>query len=264
VQGEVDFGPDAVWDYNEMRLPWFDYWLKGQANGIMDEPRVKLFVMGENRWRTAGEYPLPNMRPQPWYLHQEGGLSPAAPTGAEQPDSYLYDPEDPVPTLGGNTLNIPNGAYDQRPVEGRCLTYTGEPLAEDLTVIGPVTCVLHAMSSAPDTDWVVRLTDVAPDGCSRYLCDGILRARYRESAAQPSLLTPHQVYSFTVDLWATANTFRAGHRVRVAVTSSCFPRFDRNLNTGGPFGQEGAGQAAVNTIFHDSVRPSHIVLPVVS
>jgi putative CocE/NonD family hydrolase len=119
------------------------------------------------------------------------------------------------------------------------------------------------MSSAPDTDWVVRLTDVDPDGFSRLLCDGILRARYRTSLARPELLTPHQVYEFEVDLWATANTFKAGHRIRVAVTSSSFPRFDRNLNTGGPFGQEVQGQAAINTIFHDAMRPSRIVLPVV-
>ena len=263
LQGEVDFGAEAVWDYNEMRLPWFEYWLKGIENGVMDEPRVKLFVMGENQWRSADAYPLPGTRNTPWYLHEQGALTPAAPAGAEHADSYLYDPADPVPTLGGNTLNIPNGAYDQRPVEERCLIYTSQPLSEDLTIIGPVTCVLHAMSSAPDTDWVVRLTDVDPDGFSRYLCDGILRARYRTSSTQPSLLTPHQVYAFTVDLWATANTFQAGHRIRVAVTSSNFPRFDRNLNSGGPFGQEAAGQPALNTVFHDSVRPSCIILPVV-
>ena len=263
LQGEVDFGADAVWDYNEMRLPWFDYWLKGIDNGVMDEPRVRLFVMGENRWRTADEYPIPGTKLTAWYLHEAGGLSPAPPCGAQPAESYVYDPEDPVPTRGGNTLNIPNGAFDQRPIEDRCLTYTSEPLAQDLTIIGPVTCVLYAMSSAPDTDWVVRLTDVDPDGFSRYLCDGILRARYRESAMQPRLLTPHQVYEFAVDLWATANTFRAGHRIRLAVTSSCFPRYDRNLNTGGPFGQEAAGQAAINTVFHDSVRPSHVILPIV-
>src|SRR5690606_21776762 len=111
-------------------------------------------------------------------LHEEGKLDIAPPITAEQPDSYLYDPDDPTPTLGGNTLNIPNGAYDQRPVEDRCLVYTSEPLTHDLTIIGPVMCTLHAMSSAPDTDWVVRLTDVDEDGFSRYLCDGILRARY--------------------------------------------------------------------------------------
>jgi putative CocE/NonD family hydrolase len=261
-QGEFDFGPDAIWSYNEMRLPWFDYWLKGSQNGVLEEPRVKLFVMGENRWRNGDEYPLPGTQITPWYFHESGRLTPSAPSGDEVADSYIYDPADPVPTLGGNTLNIPNGAFDQRPIEGRCLTYTSEPLSDDLTLIGPVICVLHAASSAPDTDWVVRLTDVAPDGTSRYLCDGILRARYRNSASEPALLTPHEMYEFVVDLWATANTFFAGHRIRVAVTSSSFPRFDRNLNTGGPFGRESSGQAATNTIFHDSVHPSHVLLPV--
>ncbi len=185
------------------------------------------------------------------------------PPGAEQADGYRYDPEDPVPTLGGATLNTPGGAYDQRPIEGRCLTYTSAPLEADLTIIGDVRCVLHAMSSAPDTDFVVRLTDVHPDGFSRLLCDGILRARYRQSTTHPTPLTPGQVHELTVDLWATASTFRRGHRIRVAVTSSSFPRFDRNLNTGGPVAAEARGQVALNTVFHDALRPSRIVLRVV-
>jgi putative CocE/NonD family hydrolase len=263
VQGEVDFGPEAVRDFNEIRLPWFDYWLKGIENGVLEEPPVQLFVMGENRWRTAAEYPPANTHYTSWYLRQDGHLAQTAPTGAEPADSYLYDPEDPVPTLGGCTLNIPGGPFDQRPIEGRCLVYTSEPLPHDLTIIGNVKCILHAMSSAPDTDWVVRLTDVHPDGFSRLLCDGILRARYRNDGAKPELLIPHQVYEFVVDLWDTANTFKAGHRVRVALTSSSFPRFDRNLNTGGIFGTEAKGQVAINTIFHDAMRPSRIILPVV-
>jgi putative CocE/NonD family hydrolase len=219
--------------------------------------------MGENRWRTADEYPLPGTRETPWHLRDGGVLSPAPPAGAEGADGYRYDPDDPVPTLGGATLNIPGGAYDQRPIEGRCLTYTSAPLERDLTIVGDVRCVLHAMSSAPDTDFVVRLTDVHPDGFSRLLCDGILRARYRDSATRPAPLVPHQVYELTVDLWATANTFRRGHRIRVAVTSSSFPRFDRNPNTGGPVAEAARGQVALNTIVHDAARPSRILLPVV-
>jgi putative CocE/NonD family hydrolase len=263
VQGEVDFGPEALWDYNARRLPWFDHWLRGARNAVPEEPRVQLFVMGENRWRTADEYPLPGTRETPWHLRDGGVLSPAPPAGAEGADGYRYDPDDPVPTLGGATLNIPGGAYDQRPIEGRCLTYTSAPLERDLTIVGDVRCVLHAMSSAPDTDFVVRLTDVHPDGFSRLLCDGILRARYRDSATRPAPLVPHQVYELTVDLWATANTFRRGHRIRVAVTSSSFPRFDRNPNTGGPVAEAARGQVALNTIFHDAARPSRILLPVV-
>jgi putative CocE/NonD family hydrolase len=263
VQGEVDFGAESVWEYNAKRLPWFDHWLRGARNSVPEEPRVQLFVMGENRWRTADEYPLPGTRETPWYLRDAGALTLEAPAGAERADGYRYDPDDPVPTLGGATLNIPGGAYDQRPIEGRGLTYTSVPLDRDLTIVGDVRCVLHAVSSAPDTDFVVRLTDVHPDGFSRLLCDGILRARYRESTTHPTPLTPGRVYELTVDLWATANTFRRGHRIRVAVTSSNFPRFDRNLNTGGPVAGEARGQVALNTIFHDTVRPSRILLPVI-
>ena len=263
LQGEVDFGPEAVWDYNRMRLPWFDYWLKGARNGVLDEPPVRLFVMGDNCWRSADTYPLPGTRYERWYLHAGSRLDREAPAGAETADGYVYDPDDPVPTLGGQTLNIPGGAYDQRPIEGRCLVYTSAPLDRPLTIVGPVTAALHAMSSAPDTDWVIRLTDVHPDGTSRLLADGILRARYRESTTRPTPIEPNRVYEFPVDLWATANTFLPGHRIRVAVTSSSFPRFDRNLNTGGPIGVEAAGRPALNTVFHDAARPSRIVLPVV-
>ena len=264
-QGEVDFGPESIRDYNTLRLPWFDHWLKGAENGVLDEAPVQLFVMGENKWRSANEYPLANTRETNWYLRDHGALSAAASAGAEQADGYVYDPYDPVLTRGGATLSLDGGSYDQRPVEERCLTYTSEPLQHDLTIIGNVRCALHAMSSAPDTDWVVRLTDVHPDGFSRLLCDGILRARYRGSQTQPELLTPNQVYEFNVDLWATANTFKAGHRIRVAVTSSCFPRFDRNLNTGvANNAAGGTGQTALNTVFHDAKRPSHIVLPVIA
>jgi putative CocE/NonD family hydrolase len=264
VQGEVDFGPAALFDYNERRLPWFDHWLRGAP--AVDEPRVQLFVMGENSWRTAEEYPLPGTRLTPFYLRTARALSAEPPAGAEEADGYLYDPDDPVPTLGGGTLNIPGGPFDQRPLEaleGRYLTFTSPPLPHDLTIIGDVTAVLHVTSSAPDTDFVVRLTDVHPDGASRLLADGILRARYRDSTTDPTPLVPDRVHELTVDLWATANTFRAGHRIRVAVTSSSFPRFDRNLNTGGPVGREAGGQAALNTVFHDARRPSRIILPVV-
>jgi len=137
-------------------------------------------------------------------------------------------------------------------------------LESDLCIAGPVTAVLHAASSAPDTDWVVRLCDVWPDGRSLSVCDGILRARYRESMVQPTLLTPNQVYQFQVDLWSTAQLFKAGHRLRIHVTSSDFPRYDRNLNTGGPFGTESHSAVARNTVFHDAMRPSHLLLPVLA
>jgi putative CocE/NonD family hydrolase len=260
VQGEVDFGPESLRDYNLVRLPWFEHWLKGRP--APDEAPVQLFVMGENHWRAASDYPLPGTRYADWYLHAGGRLD-EQPPASEAPDAYRYDPDDPVPTLGGATLQIPAGPYDQRPIEARCLTYTSEPLPRDLTIIGSVHCLLAASSSAPDTDWVVRLTDVSPDGFSRLLCDGILRARYRQSAERQSLLTPAEVYEFDVDLWATANTFKAGHRIRVAVTSSSFPRFDRNPNTGGAFGADTQVRIADNTIYHDARRVSRIILPVI-
>ena len=154
------------------------------------------------------------------------------------------------------------GARDHRSVEGRMLTYTTDVLQNDLTVMGPVRAVLYAFSSAPDTDWVVRLCDVWPDGRSMNVCDGILRARYRNSFENPELMNPGQTYEFQVDMWATAQVFKAGHRIRVQVTSSDFQRYDRNLNTGGTFGEEVRGQVATNTVFHDAMRPSQILLPV--
>jgi putative CocE/NonD family hydrolase len=176
----------------------------------------------------------------------------------------VYDPKDPVPSKGGNTLNKPPGIFDQSDVERLCLTYTSEPLNKELEVTGPVQAILFAMSSAIDTDWVVRLSDVHPNGYSANIADGILRARYRESFLHPKLMEPGKVYKFEVDMWATSNVFLPGHRIRITVTSSSFPRWDRNLNTGGLIHREVEGKIAVNTIFHDTMRASHVVLPVIS
>ena len=274
VAGEFDFGAAAAVDFNELRLPWFDYWLKGVETGVMEDAPVRIFVMGRNIWRDEQDWPLPDTRYTNYYLRagrsgsiaslNDGSLSTTAPVGSENPDSFVYDPDAPVPSRGGNTLSIPGGVYDQREVDERCLTFTSAPLDEELEVTGPVKAVLYGMSSALDTDWVVRLEDVHPDGYSRNVCDGILRARYRDSFQHPELLEPGKVYRFEVDLWATSNAFLAAHRLRVVVTSSCFPRFDRNLNTGGPLNKEAAGQSAINTVLHDEFRPSHIVLPVIA
>jgi putative CocE/NonD family hydrolase len=192
------------------------------------------------------------------YFHR-GSLSFAAPDSSEPPDEFEYDPREPVPSL----IVYPQlGPTDHRPIQDRVLTYTSDVLDADLAIAGPVTAVLYASSSAPDTDWVVRLCDVWPDGRALSVCDGVLRGRYRESLTSPTLLTPGEVYRFEVDLWSTAQVFKAGHRVSVQVTSSDFPRYDRNLNTGGPFGTESHSNVAVNSIFHDAVRPSHLVLPI--
>jgi putative CocE/NonD family hydrolase len=268
--GELDFGPDADVDLNALRGRWFDHWLKGAANGAADGPPVRIFLMGANRWLDYEAWPPAGVVATALYLREGGGrdaaslnngrLTLAAPDAAERPHSFVYDPAEPVPSL----LTYPQqGPRDHRPVEGRLLTYTTDPLERDLTVVGPVGAVLYGLSTAPDTDWVVRLCDVWPDGRSLSVCDGILRARYRDSLERAELLRPGQVYRFEVDLWATAQVFAAGHRLRVQVTSSDFPRYDRNLNTGGPFGAEVRGRAAVNTVFHDAGRASHVVLPVV-
>jgi len=272
VVGEVDFGPQAPLGFFEARMPWFDYWLKGVETGIMDAAPVRLFVMGRDRWRDVDGWPVPGTRYVKWHMRDgtsgsarsvnDGRLTETPPGMDEDPDSYLYDPRDPVRGIGGNTLGLAGGPYDQRPVEERSLTYTSEPMERDLEVTGPVRCVIHGLSSAKDTDWVVRLCDVSPDGFSRPVCDGILRARYRNSLRHPEPLDG-RVTRCEVDLWATSNMFAKGHRIRVAVTSSCFPRWDRNMNTGGDNAAESEGVAAVNTVFHDAFRPSHIVLPVV-
>jgi putative CocE/NonD family hydrolase len=269
--GELDFGAEAVFDLHAHRVQWYDYWLKGVTNGALDGPPVRAFLMGANRWLELDSWPPAGITYRPLFLHQgtgpstgslnSGGLSFVAPDATEALDSFTYDPRQPVPSL----IVYPQlGPTDHRPVEARVLTYTSDVLESDLVVVGPVTAVLHASSSAPDTDWVVRLCDVWPDGRSMSVCDGILRARYRESLMRPTLLTPGEVYRVEVELWSTAQVFKAGHRLRVHVTSSDFPRYDRNLNTGGPFGTESSSAVAVNTIFHDAARPSHLSLPILS
>ena len=264
--GEVDFGPEAVFDLDASRLRWYDSWLKGVENGVMDGPPVRLFLMGTNRWIGLEDWPPPGVTCRPLHLASggedgRGRLTFEAPPADDAPDSYEYSPDDPVPSLV-HGLNTPPTEY--RPVEDRLLTYTTAPLEQDLHVVGPIRAVLYAASTAPDTDWVVRLCDVWPDGRSLSVCDGILRARYRESLDRPTLMQPGEVYRFEVELNATAQTFRAGHRLRVHVTSSDFPRYDRNLNTGGLFGEETGGQVATNTVFHDAAWPSHLLLPVMS
>ena len=219
----------------------------------MDSPPVRIFLMGTNQWLEAESWPLPDSSYQPVYFRagtgqttaslNNGGLTFETPNADEPADSFLYDPSDPVESL----LTYPLlGPKDHRPVEGRMLTYTSQALEHDLTVIGQVKAILHGMSSAPDTDWVVRLCDVWPDSRSMSVCDGYSR-RYRNSSIQPTLLTPGEVYDFEIDLIATAQVFQTGYRLRVEVTGSDFPRYDQNLNTGGTFGTEDHGQVAKST-----------------
>ena len=281
VAGSHYFGlaADAMaLDMDGIHLRWFDHWLKGLDTGLMDEPPVKIFVMGDNAWRDEQEWPLARAQAVDYYfhsqgkansLHGDGSLSPQPPS-QEPADVYLYNPGDPVPTRGGplccNPYFAANGAFDQREVEARpdVLVYTTPPLKRDVEVTGPVTVSLWAASSQPDTDFTAKLVDVCEDGCARNLTDGIIRARYRESASNPSLLEPGKAYLYTIDLWATSNVFPAGHRIRVEVSSSNFPRFDRNTNTGGAIAEDAGFKPALQTVLHDPQHPSHITLPLVS
>jgi putative CocE/NonD family hydrolase len=235
-------------------------------------------VMGTNRWRDENEWPLARTQWQRYYLHSrgransssgDGALSTQAP-GHEPPDAFLYNPLDPTPTRGGGlccyAAVVPGGAYDQSAIEARpdVLVYTTEPLTEDVEVVGPISLTLYASSSAPDTDFTAKLVDVDDCGClSRNLTDGIIRARYRESRSQPVLLTPGKVYEYTIDMWSTANVFKAGHRIRLEVSSSNFPRFDRNPNTGHDLFADPETRPALQSVMHQSGMASYLTLPVI-
>lgn len=274
--GDVDFGPQAMRRQFERELRWFDHYLKGMNNGIDREPPVEIFYMGVNRWRHEADWPIPGTKFTPFYISSEGQangsggngrLDTNRPSGAKF-DQYLYDPLDPVPTVGGNNCcGTPTlaGPRDQRAVEARqdVLVYTSQPLAEPLAIAGPVKMKLHASTDGPDTDWVVKLVDVHPNGFAMNIAEGILRARYRRGTDRMELLKPGETYEFEVDLVGTANVFLPGHRIRVDITSSHYPQFDRNPNTGEPFGASSKTRVAQQTIFHHPERASHILLPVV-
>ena len=262
---------------DEIHLRWFEHWLKGADTGLLDEPPVKIFVMGDNVWRDEPDWPLARARTTGYYLHSggnantlhgDGQLSPEPPRD-EPPDVYLYNPANPVPTRGGQLCCNPyfaaNGAFDQQEIEARpdVLVYSTPPLPQDTEVTGPVTVTLWAATSAADTDFTAKLVDVCEDGCARNLTDGIIRARYRDSMSQPSPVEPGRAYHYTIDLWATSNVFKAGHRIRLEVSSSNFPRFDRNTNTGGVIAADTELKPAVQTILHDAAHPSCLFLPIV-
>ena len=271
--GEIDFGPEALIELHAAQLRWFDHFLKGMNNGVLDEAPIRLFVMGDNRWRDENEWPLARTRYTNLYLRSggkanslrgNGQLSLSTP-GEEPPDRYLYDPEDPVPTRGGTTLGLAMGVFDQTKIEERedVLVYTGDVLTADMEVTGPISLKLFAASSAPDTDFTAKLVDLRPDGYAQNIAEGVTRARFRESLSSPTLITPEKVYEYTVDLWATSQVFKAGHRLRLEMSSSNFPRYDRNPNTGHDFGVDTELRTARQTIFHDSRYPSHLILPVI-
>lgn len=273
-----DFGPEAKSTMSALQLAWFDRWLK--EPGADDDPPVRIFVMGDNAWRDEAAWPPQRVEEVSLYLHSDGratslagdGSLSAEPPGDEPEDDFIYDPRLPVRSLGGRSCCrwqvAPMGPVDQRPVEitNFVLVYTGEELEAPLEVTGPVQVVLHAATSAPDTDWTAKLVDVHPDGTAINIADGIVRARYRHSLVEADPIEPDRVYEYVIDLGSTSMVFAAGHRVRLEIASSNFPAYDRNLNTGGPLGRETLADAvmAAQTVFHDAERPSRLVLPVVA
>ncbi len=279
MAGDADFGyrstPLSI-DQDRMVLNFFDRWLKGRDRVSLPS-RVRLFVMGVNRWRDENEWPLARTNWLRFYLHSrgransaggDGALSTDAP-GDEPPDSYVYNPLNPTPTRGGGLCCypavVPGGAFDQRAIESRAdvLVYSTQPLAEAVEVSGPIRLTLYASSSAPDTDFTAKLVDAAPCGEARNLTDGIIRARYRQSRSQAKLLEPGRMYEYTIDLGATCNVFAAGHRIRLEISSSNFPRFDRNPNTGHDLFADAKTRPALQTVMHRAGAASHLTLPVI-
>ncbi len=274
--GDIVFGKAAVIDMNRTIVRWADWSLRGLPNEYATGAPVRIFVMGRNVWRDEQEFPLSRARDTRFYLSSTKGANGVAGDGAlaktpparEPPDRYDYDPMNPVPTVGGRLCcgnDIPPGPFDQRPIEGRqdVLVFSTQPLERDLEVTGFIRLELWAATSAVDTDFTAILADVAPDGYAVFLTDGIVRGRYRTSTQKSELLKPGEVYRFDVDLWATSNVFKAGHRIRLYVSSSSFPRFNRNLNTGEPNARATRNVVARQAIYHDADRPSALVLPIV-
>ena len=272
--GELDFGDKAKMDFSEKQTQWFEYWLKGKDTGVDDWPPYYLFIMGENVWRGEYEWPLKRTEFAKYYIHSEGkansingkgGLNISVPK-EEKADVFIYDASNPVPTTGGNNLVGPAaGPLNQQKVEERddVLVFTGDALEKPVEVTGPVKMVLYASTSAKDTDFTAKLVDVYPDGKAYNLCDGIIRARFRESITAPTLIEPGKIYKYEIDLWVTANVFLPGHKIRVEVSSSNFPRFDRNPNSGKTFGSDTELLKATQTIYHDAEHASYIELPVI-
>jgi putative CocE/NonD family hydrolase len=269
--GEVDFGPEGKVHQPALLLRWFDHWLKGIPNGTETDAPVRLFVMGANSWRNAPAWPLPDTRYVDYYLGSkgqantprgDGTLSLENAAGAAA-DRYAYDPRDPVPSL--TLLEDQDAPFDQRPLDWRrdVLVYQTAPLAAPVEVIGEPVVHLFAASSAVDTDFTAKLVDVRPDGFAQNLCYGIVRARFRDGYERPEPLIPGQVYDFEIRLTPTANRFLPGHRIRLDVSSSDFPSFDRNHNTGGDGVSETEFITAHQTVYHDTTRPSRLTLPIV-
>ena len=271
-----DIGAVADSPVNELMLAWYDHFLKGADNGVSTEPRVDYFLMGANRWKTSPAWPLADTQWTRYYLGgkgeidgRKGTLSTAAPAGPQDPDRYIYDPANPVPSLGGHSCcsaeSGPIGPYDQTPAEQRSdvLVYSSDPVSADTEVTGPVTVDLWASSSAVDTDFTAKLLVVKPDGQAINLNNGILRTAFRDSLSNPTPIEPGRPYKFTIAIWPTSYLFSAGDRIRVEISSSDYPQFAPNPNTGAPFGRDAEMRPATQTVLHDAEHPSAIVIPVI-
>jgi hypothetical protein len=275
--GDMEFTEDAYVDLFENELRYYDYYLKGIQNGLDKEKPVQIYYMGENKWRHEDDWPIPGTKYEALYLSGDapansvrgGGTLSFEKPGKAAEDTYLYDPDVPVPTYGGNNCcGTPTdaGPKDQGILERRndVLVYTTEFLTSPVTIAGPVSMKLFAATDGPDTDWMIKLVDVYPDGSAYPIAEGILRAKFRNGTDKMELLKPNQVYEFDITMTGTANVFLPGHRIRVDITSSNFPQFDRNLNTGKPLGSSSETRVAQQTIHHGGPKPSHIILPLVS
>jgi putative CocE/NonD family hydrolase len=269
--GEVDFGPGAIIDLREAERKWFDRWLKGKEEE--KESPVRIFVMGDNKWRDEAEWPLARTQRTLFYLHSggnansrlgDGTLSTAVP-GDEKPDHYRYDPARPVPFITEPTSSQIGGPDDYAAVERRddVLVYQTEPLEQDTEVTGPIRIEFYASSSAVDTDFTAKLVDVHPTGFVQRMCDSMVRARFREGMDKPQLIEPGKIYKYSIDLWNTAQVFLKGHRIGLEISSSAFPKYDRNLNTGEDLGTGTKMISADQTIFHDAQHPSALILPII-
>ena len=306
--GDVEFGPAATLDDNlapdflTLRWRWFERWLRGVDNGVDTEPAVRVFVMGGGsgrrnaagrlehggHWRQAATWPLPHTQFVPYYLHTNGQLSPEIPAAMAPPLTYRYDPQQPVPTIGGPISSgepiMVGGAFDQREAPAffgshppyrslaerpDVLVFQTPPLARAVEVTGPIVVHLWIASDCPDTDFTAKLMDVYPpsadypDGYAMNLTGGILRARYRASWESATLMQPGQVYAMRIELFPCSNWFAPGHRLRLDIASSNFPHFDVNFNTGEPEGLSTHARKATNTVYVDQTRPSHVVLPII-
>jgi hypothetical protein len=274
--GEVDFGSQAIIDLRGEQVRWFDGWLKPQDDAVRPEhvPPVRIFVMGANTWRDEDAWPLPQTQWTPYYLASggsansrfgDGALTLTMPAADAASDTFTYDPRRPTPFVTEATSSQIGGPDDYAAIQRRddVLVYTTEPLAEALEVTGPIRVDLYAASSARDTDFTAMLLDVWPTGFAQRLCDGMVRARFRDGMDTPSRIEPDQVYHYSIDCWHTSQVFQPGHRVAVQIASAAFPKFDRNPNTGAPLGQTADTVPAEQRIFHDADHPSAVVLPII-